>query len=312
MIRWLPGTAALWLLVAGCSSAATRAPTNTNPDSVRIPSVPTATASVLPTPNPGTNAWVKERIDGVVTLYQPTKTGEALLRSLDLRQMEGEPSFFGSYGFNRWAGVDEARPIGMIHELGHSYWGAFPVEGRPDLSWERPDGVEFSSAMESYHQDILTFMTQAPDDYELVRQRLRNLPDISISNSEPVLHSLEADVVYTTAGSLNLVPPILRKYGVGFLPARRFSDWYGAAGWFQSLSQHEKPATGKWMGFQEMDLRQYPALKPSTPPEQVLLTADRVLETEEKQRLRDLTSQFDLLLGNPRNEENFEFWRRYL
>ena len=58
-------------------------------------------------------------------------------------------------------------------------------------------------------------------------------------------------------------------------------------------------ATDKWLGFQEMDLRQYLALKPLTPPEQLLLTADRVLETEEKQRLRDLTFQFDLLPGDP-------------
>ena len=247
-----------------------------------------------------------------MALYQPTEAGEALLRSLDLRQMEGEPGFFGSYGFNKWAGVGEAKPIGVIHELGHSYWGGFPVEGRPDLSWERPDGVELSSAMESYHHDILTFMAQPPDDYELLRQRLRNLPDISIDNPEPVFHNLEADVAYTTAGSLNLVPPILRKYWVNLLPSGRFVSWYGAAGWFQSLSQDEKAATGKWLGFEHIDLRQYPSLEPSTPPEQLLLTASSVLETEEKQRLHDLASQFDLLTGDPQKEEDFQFWRGYL
>jgi len=34
--------------------------------------------------------WVEERLDPVISLYKPTKAGEALLRSLDLRQMEGE------------------------------------------------------------------------------------------------------------------------------------------------------------------------------------------------------------------------------
>jgi len=248
----------------------------------------------------------------VVALYQPTEAGEALLRSLDLRQMEGEPGFFGSFGFGKWAGVGEANPIGVIHELGHSYWGGFPVAGRPDLSWVIPDGGGLSSAMESYHRDILTFMAQPPDDYELLRQRLRNLPDISNENPEPVLHNLEADVAYNTAGSLNLVPPILRKYWSSFLPAGRFDDWYGAAGWFQSLSQDEITATGKWLGFEHLDLRQYPSLEPSTSPGEMLLAAQRVLETEEKQRLWDLTYQFDLLTGDPQNEEDFEFWRRYL
>ena len=273
---------------------------------------PAVTGAVLPTPNPNTSEWVNERLDAVVALYQPTKAGEALLRSLDLRQMEGEPGFFGSYGFSKWAGVGEAKPIGVIHELSHSYWGGFPVDGRPDLSWDDPGGGEFSSAMESYHDDILTFMAQPPDDYELLRQRLRNLPDISIKNPEPVFHSLEADMAYTTAGSLDLVPPILRKYWINFLSAGRFGSWHGVAGWFQSLSQDEKAATGKWLGFEHLDLRQYPSLKPSTPPEEILLTAGIVLETEEKQRLHDLASQFDLLTGDPQKEENFQFWRGYL
>ena len=226
--------------------------------------------------------WVEERLDAVVSLYQPTKAGEALLRSLDLRQMEGEPGYFGSYGFSEWAGVGEASPIGVIHELGHSYWGGFPVTGRPELSWGKSTNGGRSTAMESYHQDILTFMAQPPDDYELLRQRLRNLPDVSIENPEPVFHHLEADVPYTTGGSLNLVPPILRKYWDKFLPSGRFDDWYGAAGWFQSLAQDEITANGKWLGFEHLDLRQYPDLEAGAPPDQMLITALSVLATEEQ------------------------------
>jgi hypothetical protein len=123
---------------------------------------------------------------------------------------------------------------------------------------------------------------------------------------------MEADVVYNTAGSLNLVPPVLRKYWADFLPAGRFDDWYGAAGWFQSLSQDDVSLAGKWLGFEHLDLRQYPSLDPATPPEDILLAAQRVIETEEKERLRDLAYQFDLLIGYPQNDEDFEFWRRYL
>ena len=324
MIRWLP-VAMISLLIAACSSATpTLSPPSSPVANVVFPA-PTATiAAATPTPpdvrtplppptlHPDTTTWVKERIDAVVALYQPKKAGEALLRSLDLRQMEGNPSFFGSYGFDKWAGVGEARPIGVIHELSHSYWGGFPVEGRPDLSWEKPDGVGLSSALESYHDDILTFMAQPPDDYELLRQRLRNLPDISIDNPEPVFHNLEADLAYTTGGSLNLVPPLLRKYWVNFLSAGRFTDWHDAAGWFQSLSPAEKTATGKWLGFEHLDLRQHPPPEQFQPIDDILRTAESVLETEEKRRLLDLADQFDLLIGDPQNEEDFEFWRRYL
>ena len=140
MIRWfLAAAALLFLLTAACSNATTTIPTATIPDVTGnsqsptntvtvLPTAPntatrrpTATAVVLPTPHPGTTEWVKARLDGVIALYQPTETGEALLRSLDLRQMEGEPGFFGSFGFDKWAGVGEAKPIGVIHELSHSY-----------------------------------------------------------------------------------------------------------------------------------------------------------------------------------------------
>ena len=315
--------AALILLVTACSDAtATPSPSATPNDVIQgntpTPTIPAtvpaaqSTPLILPTPHPDTAPWVTERIDAVVALYQPTKAGEALLRSLDLRQMEGEPGFFGSYGFTEWAGVGEASPIGVAHELGHSYWGGFKVAGRPDLSWAIPSGSTLSPALESYHQDVLTFITQPPDDFELLRQRLRNLPDVSSDNPEPIIHNMEADVVYNTAGSLNLVPPVLRKYWADFLPAGRFDDWYGAAGWFQSLSQDDVSLAGKWLGFEHLDLRQYPSLDPATPPEDILLAAQRVIETEEKERLRDLAYQFDLLIGYPQNDEDFEFWRRYL
>ena len=316
MIRWLP-IAVISLMAAACGGSTptpAASPTPVSQSNVPAPSatVSRPAATRLPTPHPGTTSWVQERIDAVVALYQPTEAGEALLRSLDLRQMEGEPGFFGSYGFTEWAGVGEASPIGVIHEFGHSYWGGFPIDGLPSLSWAVTSTGNRSPAMEQYHQDILTFMAQPPDDYELFRQRLRNLPDVSAENPEPVLHNLEADVVYNTAGSLNLVPPILRKYFHEFLPAGRFEDWYDAAGWFQSLSTEEVSATGKWLGFEHLDLRQYPSLQPGSPPEEMLATAHAVFETEEKERLRDLVYQFDLLIGDPQNEEDFEFWRRYL
>ena len=92
--------------------------------------------------------------------------GTALLHSLDVRQMKGEPGFFGSYGFKGWAGIGEAKPVPAMHELMHSYWGGFPVIGRAGLGWERQEGQDVPPALASYHRDILTFMAQPPDEYE--------------------------------------------------------------------------------------------------------------------------------------------------
>lgn len=271
-----------------------------------------AGAGVLPTPRAGNSVWARARVDAVVALYRPTAAGAALLHSLDLRQMRGEPGFFGSYGFDSWAGVGEAKPIGVMHELMHSYWGGFPVMGRPDLDWVRGDGGEASSALAAYHRDVLAFMAQPPDDYELLRQRLRNLPEVSAENPYPLFHTLEADLPYSTGGDLALVPPILRKYWGLFLAPGPFHTWERAAGWFQSLSGEDRAAAGKYLGFEHLDLRGYAGLPPGAPPDGALADASEILAGEERQRLTDFAEQFDLLVGDARLEENFQFWRGYL
>ena len=318
MLRWL-FVHIISVFVSACTSAVPTPATlsiTTGDSPTTLPPLTQSSSHLTPVPLPtlhtDTTSWVEERLDAVIALYQPTTAGEALLRSIDLRQMKGEPGYFGSYGFSKWAGVGEASPIGVIHELGHSYWGGFPVTGQPNLSWKRTLNNGLSTAMQAYHRDILTFMAQPPDDFELLRQRLRNLPNLSSDNPEPLFHHLEADIPYTTGGSLKLVPPILRKYWDNFLPAGRFIDWYEAAGWFQSLSSENVAATGKWLGFEHLDIRQYPSLEQAEPTEPILAVAKNVLDIEERQRLRDLTYQFDLLIGDPQNKEDFDFWRRYL
>ena len=274
--------------------------------------LPTPIPPPRPTPHPGHTEWVAERIEAVVSLYRPTLAGEALLRSLDLRHLPDEPGYFGSYGFDGWAGVGEAKPIPVMHELGHSYWGGFPVIGRPELSWERPDDGEAAPALAAYHRDILAFMAQPPDDYEFLRERLRNLPGVSEENTEPVFHSMEADVPYTTGGDLSLLPPILRRYWGHFLAEGPFGSWERALGWYLSLSGEERATASKFLGFEHFDLRLYPGLPAYSPPGDLLSAAAGTLAREELQRLNDLAEHFDLLLGDAQLEEDFQFWRGYL
>jgi len=275
------------------------------------PVPPTPTPGPTPTPNPGNIDWVQVRLDAVIGLYDLTDAGAALVRSLDLRQMQGDPGFFGSYGFKEWAGVGEAKPTGVLHELSHSYWGGFPVEGFPQLNWDTPSGG-LSSAMQRYHADILAFMAQPPDDYEVFRQRLRNLPDVSNENQEPLLHNVEASLVYDTGGNLALVPPILRKYWSQFLKDGPFANWYEAMGWYQSLTDEDRTPANKYLGFEHFDLRQYGSLGPPSSMPNLISERREILDREERQRLFDLADQFDLLLGDPQKEENFQFWRGYL
>jgi len=292
---------------------ATPAPT-AKPKATATPKLvfPAATPAPTPTPHPGASPWIQQRLDSVIGLYDLTDSGAALVRSLDLRQMQGEPGFFGSYGFKEWAGVGEAKPTGVMHELSHSYWGGFPVQGFPELSWDSLPGGGLSTAIERYHADILAFMAQPPDDFEVFRQRLRNLPELSDDNREPLLHNVEAALVYDTGGNLALVPPILRKYWSQFLKPGPFDTWYDAVAWYRSLPDEDRSVANKYLGFEHLDLREYTALLSSQDLPDFISIRKEILALEERQRLYDLAEQFDLLLGDPQNEENFQFWRGYL
>ena len=309
--------------IAGIESIPSPVPTSTphvtpaptsKPAGIATPTpvLPTATPAPAPTPNPSASPWIQQRLDSVIGLYDLTDAGAALVRSLDLRQMQGDPGFFGSYGFNEWAGVGEAKPTGVMHELSHSYWGGFPVEGFPELSWDYLPGGSLSTAIERYHADILAFMAQPPDDFEVFRQRLRNLPELSDDNPEPLLHNAEAALVHDTGGNLALVPPILRKYWSQLLKTGPFDTWYDAVAWYQTLPDEDRSVSNKYLGFEHLDLRQYTALFSSQDLPDFISIRKEILAREEQQRLYDLAEQFDLLLGDPQKEENFQFWRGYL
>ena len=233
------------------------------------------------------------------------------MRTLDVRWMRDEPGFFGSFGYKGWTGVGEAQPTGVMHELGHAYWGLFPVSGLPDLGWDAGDGERLSPAIERYHRDVLVFMAQPPDGFELLRSRLRNIPELSSDDPEGLLHSVEADMVYTTGGDLDLVPPILRKYWDRMLRPGPFHSWYGALRWYQALPPQERRLANEYVGFEHFDLRDYGSLK-GPDPNDLREGTREVLENEEARRLQDFVELFDRLVGSPEHAEDFKFWRRYL
>lgn len=286
------------------------------PSTTPAPTVP-APATLSPTPTPAFTApqtedqWVRERLAAVADLYDLSDEGRDLLGRLDVRQMRGQPGFFGSYGYKSWTGVGEAKPSTIMHELGHAYWGAFPVTGLPGLSWKPREGQPLSPAMERYHRDVLDFMRQPPGHYELFRSRLRNIPELSEDKLGGLIHSVEADVVYNIGGDLELIPTILRKYWDRLLRPGPWLSWYEAVAWFRSVSDDDRAAAGQLMGFEHLDLRAYTSL-PRADDAHLPEEAREILGREERQRLWDFADQFDLLLGEPEYQENFGFWRGYL
>jgi hypothetical protein len=257
---------------------------------------------------------VQDRVETLGILYNISLEGLATLHTLEVNQTIGRPGAFGSYGFFSFAIVGESKPVQVMHELGHSYWGSFPIDGAPHLSWEAPNGG-LSPAMTRYHDDVLAFMAQPPDQYEPLRERFRVLPALSISNTEPLFHTVEADFVYTTAGDLDMTPPILRKYWNRFLAPGPFHSWLDALAWYQALPLNDRDLANRYLGFEHFDLTNYQTLKaasPLTPQANIDPLVVTALRAEERQRLLDFVDQWDLLLLPADDKPDFQFWRGYM
>ena len=240
--------------------------------------------------------WVQDRIDALQAVYNFTPQGQRFLEEHDLRQMKGQPGWFGSLGYRKWTGVGEARLGSIVHELGHAYWGAFDVSSRSDLSWAQPGSGNFSSAMSQFHQDMETFMAQPPDPYEPLRERLRNLPKVLLGESSLLIHFGEADLVHAIGGNAQLLPPLLRKYFDQFLTQDGFDSWYSALEWYQGLSPNDARTASIYFGLDHLELDLYRDL--DIQEETVLPPGvQQILDEEEKQRLLDFARQFEIVAG---------------
>ena len=262
--------------------------------------------------------WIEVRLDSFADIYNITQEGRQILASLDVRQMVGQPAWFGSTGFDGFTGVGQAVPTSVAHELGHSYWGAFAITDRPDLSWDVPTGESVAPALNQYHEDLKTFMLQPPDRYEPLRERFRKLPNLFKEDSPDLFHFGEADMVKIAAGDMNLVPPILRKYFDRYLTPGSFGTWADILRWYQGLSRDEKRVADAYLDMASIPQEVYRGLEPS-PSSVVSQDIKTIIEGEERQRLLDFADQFELItesqdsLKDAANvDRGFPFWRSYL
>ncbi len=240
----------------------------------------------------------------------------------DFRQMFGRPAWYGSHGAAGWAGAGEADPRIVLHELGHSWWGAFPVEGRPDLTWDRVDG-QTPRALLQFHADVEWFLRQPPDSFEPLRDRFRNMPNLSHGDYPDLQHFSEADLVNVAGGNLALIPPVLRKYFSPFLAAEGVAsgqvvDWPSAISWFRGLPEEERRIAREVFGLQHLPHDLYedvPELSGAELDPHVV----SAFQAEERQRLLDFAEQFDLIKESSSAvydaanvNRGFSFWRSYL
>ena len=305
----------------------TPTPTPLLPTAIPGPTAPEPIATTEPTVAPGPTAtqtdspqtpWVRDRIRAIEGMYRFTQAGRAWLEGYDLRQMTGQPGWFGSLGYQHWAGVGQAIPDRVLHELSHSYYGVFPITGRSELSWETPAGGEASPALLQYHADLATFMSQPPDSYEALRDRFRNLPNLSKGQYPDLNHFGEADLIYTVGGNLNLIPPILTKYFDQLLLPGERQTWDEALRWYLGLSNDDARIADGQIGIVHFPRSGYAGMRPLSNA-QVPQEFRPILQGEEQQRLKDFAQQYDLIKQERFSltdavsvDGDFKFWRRLL
>ncbi len=275
-----------------------------------------ATPTLTATTN-SQSPWVKNRVSAFEQVYNITPDGRRWLNGYDFRQMAGQPGWFGSYGNKQWAGAGQANFQSVAHELGHSYWGAFPITGYESLSWDVSEG-SLSPALKQYRADLEAFMRQPPDGFEPLRERFRNMPNLSKGDYPDLFHHGEADLVHTVAGNLELLPPILRKYFNRHLSQGQLSSWYHAISRYKGLSDDDKRWADQYFGVTHFPLDSYDSLPKESTASVPSKTRD-ILAGEEKQRLIDFAQQYDLIKANELSftdaasvDRGFQFWRDYL
>ncbi len=268
--------------------------------------------------------WAIDRLAVVKALYGFTEVGESWINGYDFRQMVEQPAWFGSFGYRSWAGAGEAVPRSVLHEISHSYWGAFSVAGQPELSWQEPGDVP--EALASYRQDLATFMQQPPDRFEPLRDRFRNFPRLDIGQYPDLHHSGEADLLYMTGGNLGLIPPLIQPYYSGYLAedgisaenGESISSWDVALAWFNGLSHEDRAIAGDVFGLQHFPRGPYVDL-PGTGLSGVDEQVRTLYEHEERQRLTDFVDQVDGIIEREFSladatgaDRGFDFWKGYL
>ncbi|MBI4220159.1 MAG: hypothetical protein HY682_08465 [Chloroflexi bacterium] len=261
-------------------------------------------------------------MEAVKALWNPSQAGRDWIDGYDFRQMVAQPAWFGSTGFSGYAGAGQAIPRIIMHELSHSAWGAFPVAGRPELTGEQlPDGT--LKVVAAYREDLARFLRQPPDRFEPLRDRFRNMPNLTVGDYPDLHHFGEADMVSMTGADLSLAPPILRKYLDAFYGDRAigghdFADWEGALRWWNDLDEADRRIAAEVFGLEHFPLDAYRSLRSgqrSTVPGGL----KEVLAGEERQRLIDFAEQLDevkRLEGAATDaagvNRGFDFWRGYL
>jgi len=308
-----------------CSSPGRQDPVEPSLDAADTVNPPSDTADTAADQDPGPSIvepdWVTERLEAVQGIWGFTPEGVDWQNSYDLRQMRGQPVWFGSTGSAGWAGAGQAIPQSVLHELGHSYWGAFPVRGREDLA----PGTDVQLVLESYRGDLLEFMRQPPDRFEPLRDRFRNLPNLDRGDLPDLAHFGESELIYFTGGDLDLVPPILRKYYASYLTdtgvagdGDDFEEWPEALAWWFALDDEERGEAGRVFGLQHFPLGPYTGIAEDDDAD-LSAAIVAILEDEERQRLVDFADQFDeikerrnALTDAAGADRGFNFWARYL
>ncbi len=257
-------------------------------------------------------------------IFRFTPEGEEWIDGYDFRQMIEQPAWFGSFGYQSWAGAGEAVPRSVLHEMSHSYWGAFSVDKLPQISWDTSNGTP--QGLLHYREQLRLFMLQPPDRFEPLRDRFRNLPGLSRGEYPDIAHFGEAELLYMTGGNMQLVPPILKPFysayledgGAGAEEGLVPASWDEAMSWFNSLSSDDRRIAGEVFGLQHFPSGRYLDL-----PETQLRGIDEQIRTlyenEERQRLIDFEAQFDGILDREFSlvdaagaDRGFDFWRSYL
>ena len=189
---------------------------------------------------PVNDAWAEREINAAADIYGLTDDArDWLLTQVQVSRMVGEPGWAGAWDNN--LGIGHPDPWTLMHEAMHifwSYWDGFPEScDRMNLHTFRRDVAIFMEVFSLF--DNLELDNPFEPWRPYYQAMVQHLPEeiagektsVIIANEEfyklwdYLYHVHETNAPAYAAQKMSLIPPILRRYYVGFLKDGPESNW---------------------------------------------------------------------------------------
>ncbi len=202
--------------------------------------------------------WAIYKINEAADLYGLTEAGRQwMLSDIRVKYYRNEPGYAGYSPREAVAGVGNARPGSVAHEIMHGYthhWTGFPLPcdvmnahtfkrdvARFILDFRNYDLTGQPNPLEDWRPFYNSLIRDLEQPHLYGEDLWKLLQQGDYRELDAIYHFTDTDIPSTTAGKMSLIPPTLRPQFQGFLvDDSDAATWRDELYWYSSLPPQER------------------------------------------------------------------------